>query len=502
MKLQPYRNQWLEYLRQGNFTELENLPKQIALSFLDHHYYNDQYRTDYIDLLCEIALSSEQSSLRRAASSALFGIIVEGLCDVFEESNTNVYNRVLSQVVTYYRQTEQGQQIDRKLRTFGLHTFDDFFQRIEKIRASSDKPKYDKLDYPEKILILSRVTLGADVAITSVIIQYMQNLFPESEIVIIGGPKLHDLFGGNSRVRIKQVDYSRRGALAERLESWHNLREAVESESSHLPAEKIMVFDPDSRLSQLGLFPVVRNSPYLFFDSRGKATHPRNLSMAELANHWLNNVFARTQHYYPQVWLKDAVSQNSRNAVDLLRESGAERIISINFGVGGNERKRLSDAAEKKLIRSLLDTPRTVVILDKGAGAEEQKRIESVVEAAKSNGEQFYYCEFKNLKQSCTMRHGILCVSAGIGEMAALISCSDEYIGYDSACQHIAAAFGVPTCTVFAGTNDPDFVRRWRATGTGMTRIVHVDTLTAPAMFTDDDIVARVIHARNEEYRQ
>ena len=52
-------------------------------------------------------------------------------------------------------------------------------------------------------------------------------------------------------------------------------------------------------------------------------------------------------------------------------------------------------------------------------------------------------------------------VEAGIGQTAALIGTSDDFIGYDSACQHIAASLGIPAVTVFAGTNNPRFIRRW-----------------------------------------
>ena len=58
------------------------------------------------------------------------------------------------------------------------------------------------------------------------------------------------------------------------------------------------------------------------------------------------------------------------------------------------------------------------------------------------------------------MSKGIIGVIAGIGDLAALISHSDEFIGYDSACQHIAASLAIPTYTVFAGSNNPRFIRR------------------------------------------
>ena len=58
----------------------------------------------------------------------------------------------------------------------------------------------------KKILLLSRVTIGADVAITSIIIQRLANLFPDAEIVLIGGSKLDEIYGGNSRLLCRYLD--------------------------------------------------------------------------------------------------------------------------------------------------------------------------------------------------------------------------------------------------------------------------------------------------------
>ena len=501
MKPESYRQRWEQLQPKPDVSQLEHLAKQIALSFLDHHYYNDEYRSDYIDLLCEMATASADSALTKPASSALFGIIVESLCDDFEEFNTAAYNQVMSQVIAYYRQTPDGQAMDKELKNFGLYTSKDLFQRIEGIRAGSDECKLNQVQAPEKILILSRVTLGADVAVTSVIVQYLQDLFPRSEVILLGGEKLNDLFGGNAGLSIKTIDYSRRGSLAERLNSWHTVRKAIDEEIADLPLDKAVLVDPDSRLSQLGVFPLVQSAPYLFFNSRGTDDRPKHVNVAELTNYWLNKVFNDSAFYHPNVWLRQKDLEKARSVIDQLRTNGCERIIRINLGVGGNERKRLSRSAEEKLILKLLQAPDTVVVLDKGAGAEEQERIEQLAAQIEAAGETVKQISSAGEQEIPGLRHGLLCISGGIGEMAALISYADEYIGYDSACQHIAAALGIPRCTIFAGSNDPAFVRRWCASGPGQTKVVHVDTLTTPPMFDDDDIVARVIHARSEEYQ-
>jgi ADP-heptose:LPS heptosyltransferase len=60
----------------------------------------------------------------------------------------------------------------------------------------------------------------------------------------------------------------------------------------------------------------------------------------------------------------------------------------------------------------------------------------------------------------------------GIGAWAALVGASDEYIGYDSAGQHIAAALGVPTIGIFSANSTERFRQRWRPTGPGIIRVI------------------------------
>ncbi|MBL8190873.1 MAG: hypothetical protein JNK38_22845, partial [Acidobacteria bacterium] len=61
-----------------------------------------------------------------------------------------------------------------------------------------------------------------------------------------------------------------------------------------------------------------------------------------------------------------------------------------------------------------------------------------------------------------------------IGAFAGLIAASDQYIGYDSAGQHIAAALGVKTLTVFVGANNATFADRWRPYGEKQVEVLKV----------------------------
>jgi ADP-heptose:LPS heptosyltransferase len=92
--------------------------------------------------------------------------------------------------------------------------------------------------------------------------------------------------------------------------------------------------------------------------------------------------------------------------------------------------------------------------------------------------------------------HGVFGVECSIGQMAALIDASDEYIGYDSACQHIAAAQSIPTTTVFAGTNNPTFIRRWSAYGKNACHVIHAGIQPDGKCIDVDDIIERIMQER------
>ena len=103
---QAYRNEWkaLAADREGGIIErARRLSTKIALSFLDHCLYSDQYEPAYLRLLCEMATCTWEPEVARVASSSLFGVVIEGLCDEFEEHSAATYNRVMGQILSHCR---------------------------------------------------------------------------------------------------------------------------------------------------------------------------------------------------------------------------------------------------------------------------------------------------------------------------------------------------------------------------------------------------------------
>ncbi len=494
MNPEAYRERW-ESLRRGgaDVEAVGHLARQVALSFMDRSLFNDVYESDCIDILCDMAVSPVPAGAAKAASEALFGIVVEGLCDDFEDPQTGTYNRVMSQVVGMCRRLPAGREMDSRLSGFGLTSDGDVLRRIEALRGAG--PEAWEGAPPDKIVLLSRMTIGADVAVTSVLIQRLGAAFHGAEMVLVGGANLPSIFSGRPRLRFREIEYARRGGLLERFGTWHRLLDILAEEAAS-SAGRLMVVDPDSRLSQLGVLPVAEPACYRFFNSRTDAPGVSRMAMSELANAWADRVAGPGAHVHPAVWLPAETALRGAALAGALRGQGARRLAAVNLGVGGNPRKRLSDGFEIGLLSHLLKDPGTVVVLDMGAGQEELERSERLLTALGAAGVRTARCRFGGEPPRMQGGGGVLAVECGIGEIAAVISRCDEFIGYDSACQHIAAALGVPAYIVFAGSNNPRFVRRWRACGPGRVEVIHVDTLSRSTMFDDEDIIARVASAR------
>jgi ADP-heptose:LPS heptosyltransferase len=428
------------------------------------------------------------------AARALFGIVIERLCDDFEELQTETYNRLICQVVEFLRKLPNGSKLNKELDNFQLKTESHLYQRIESIRLSPDEKLPANLIL-RKILVLSRVTIGADVAITSVVCQRVAKAYPDATITIVGNAKLKQVFSDDSNIKIHELHYSRRGGLLERFLVWLDLLNEIRAELEGLSTTEYLVLDPDSRLTQLGVLPLVPDSNYRFFNSRGKQDYPVKASISQLTNLWMDKLLGHDQFCFPKVWPTNSSLAVAKSLRDNLIATKNQTLITLNFGVGGNARKKVPGDFETDLVLTLLSDPKVRVILDLGFGDEEKLRSEAILNEAQQKGFKTQEIAFGDLELVATDSH-LIGVNCSVAEIASLIFVSDEFIGYDSACQHIAAAEGIKTITVFAGTNNVRFIRRWHACGPKTSEIVYVDTLSKDHIVDNKDIIARITDLR------
>jgi ADP-heptose:LPS heptosyltransferase len=341
---------------------------------------------------------------------ALFGILVEGLADRFEPGLCDVYARLFSQAVARVAENVDPASLVAR------------YERVRRPRPISGEPN--------RVFVLSRVTLGADVAVTSVLLAAAKQRFPRAEIVFVGPRKNYELFAGDPRLRHAEMAY-RRGGLRERLAVWGPLQ-------ALLAAPDAVVIDPDSRLTQLGLLPVCPEAGYHLFESRGYGRET-DRALPDLAAAWAEETFG-IHGARPYVALHSS-------AGDLVAGD-----FAVSLGIGENPAKRIPDPFEERLL-ALLSAGGAALAIDTGAGGEEAARVERAVG-----------------------RSGVKAAlwEGSFAGFAAIIAASRLYVGYDSAGQHVAAACGVPLISIFAGFPAPRMFHRWRPTGERAT-VIRVD---------------------------
>ena len=448
-------------------------PQDLAVAYLNQSQPDGDSASSEIDQLCELAASPD-AAVARAASVAIFSGVVETLADQFEPRLCTVYVEFFCRVLEYCRRLPDGKALDDHLTRFGMRSERQLLERANRVRqvAALEETISTKL---KKILVLSRVTIGADVAVTSVVLDRMKRLFASAEIVLLGGPKTLALFASDDRIQPVRFDYQRSGTLLDRLNAWPSLVRVVEAQLAGLSADEYLVVDPDSRMTQLGLLPLTAGDQgYHFFESRSYQP-ARSEPLGELTGRWLNDVFGPDDEpAYPFVRL---------GATDVmvgatLRRISEKPLVAVNLGVGDRAAKRVADPFEKNLLLSLLEKGYRVV-LDRGAGDEELQRskrlTDSVIENGATVGDVDGYLP----------RHGplsdVMVFEGSLAGFAGYVNSSELYVGYDSAAGHVAAALGMDVITVFAGAASDRMIDRWRPWGLNHTTLVAVHPASTPA---------------------
>jgi hypothetical protein len=312
----------------------------------------------------------------------LLSVVVERLADLFEPRLCDTYARLFTQVIA---------RVCPDL--------------IPRTRRALSKPLPTSA---KRVYVLSRITLGADVAVTSVLLDSAKRRYPDAEIFFAGPQKNYELFAADTRVRHFPVPYTRGGTLLDRLRA-----------SAAVWIDDGIVIDPDSRLTQLGLIQICPDDRYYFFESRSAGGDQDRLPA--LAAHWAGD---------PQ----------ARPYVSPLAPSGPPVDITVSLGVGENPSKRLDDQFERELLRLLAGTGASVLV-DKGGTPEERERVERALQP------------------------GMRTHDGPFAPFAAEVARSKMFVGYDSAAGHVASACGVPLISIAAGFVSERMLARWRPNG-------------------------------------
>ncbi len=333
---------------------------------------------------------------------ALFSVVVERLGDLFEPRLCAVYDRLMSDVI--------------------LRVAPELQSRLRKPPAECPKIP----DVVNRVYVLSRITLGADVAVTSVLLDAAKRRFPRAEIVLVGPQKCYELFADDGCIYPFPGPYARGGTLADRLHA-----------SAALWLKDGIVIDTDSRLSQLGLISVCDEQDYFFFPSRSYGGEG-NGRLSDLAAHWARETFGVD---YARPYIAPEPAELEDAELEILRDEEEPADITVSLGVGENESKRIAGDFERALLAMLAETGASLLV-DKGGGAAEAERVERALPP----GARTHQGDF--------------------APFAAQIERSKLYVGYDSAGGHVASACGVSLISIAKGFVSERMAARWRPNGT------------------------------------
>jgi ADP-heptose:LPS heptosyltransferase len=427
-----------------------------------------------IEQLCALAIADDPA-VARAGSTALFRNIVEPLGDSFDPAMDAVYVRFFCSVIDYCRSQPSCHALDGSLRKHGLKTKQQFVERAARIRRAQYPPVPSAaIQRVRTVLVPSRVTLGADVAVTSVILSRMKTLFPNARMALLGSAKAGSLFASDSRVELVETAYPRGGTLRERLDAWGALTAAVSKHLEGLMPDEYEIVDPDSRLTQLGLLPLTPDEPrYYLFPSRSYLSSGFQ-PLALLTGCWLDEVFggagpvARASDYRPEYPSVALPAEDMARGKALRDSVGGRRLAAVNLGVGGNAQKRVDGTFEAQLLSALTEAGYTLV-LDRGAGEEELQRTAQLIGGLRSQGKTV---SDVTPTGGSVSRTDVFVWEGSLSGFGGLVAPADLYCGYDSAGGHLAAAMGVPVIDIFTDASPALLTERWTPWGAGPVRVI------------------------------
>lgn len=468
------------------------LDRELGLLVTDPNAASSLPIDDLARALSDLALHADPDR-SELGQSLLFTSLAERLGDTFDAEGARLYDQIFSRVIDRCRRHETGGAVDAGLSRFGVGSAPELLERKDRLVRRPPFPVEDRARV-RRAFVLSRVTLGADVAVTGVALQKLERVFPRAERLVFGPAAVSEILAGDGKTRVVDCPYDRRGGLMGRLGSWASLVEAIGTETNALEDGEMVLVDPDSRLTQLGLLPVVEEgAPSFFFESRSMR-RPGLETLGELTARWLEEVLGPDEGgpLYPRVARPASDRAWGEAVTRALRSPAGAHVTAVNLGAGNNPRKRMPDPFELDLVRSLL-AEGGAVIVDKGVG-EEVARVGSILSTLGQEGVRGLELTAGALPPIETLARSRLLVYQGAaGPFADLIAASDLYVGYDSAFQHIAAALSVPVIDIFVDAPNDVFRRRWRPHSQAAVTVVE-----AAARADGGEALGRVLAAYRE----
>jgi hypothetical protein len=468
-----------------------------------------------VDALAALLLRGGDRAVAEAAVGPLFTGVVEPLADSYDGEDRRAMVAALARLLArtpglalqdHVEADDRARaaRFGERLRELGLTTEASLIERVRRVarpRACRLRP-----DRVRGVILLSRITIGADVLLNGLALAKLRRVFPAAERVLIGPVKNARLFAGADRFHGCDVDYPRRGRLFDRFFAWLDVLDAVETESRAAGGD-VLVVNLDSRLLQSGLLPVLdpgrEADRYLFWEpttrtDRGDRPH---WSLAGALHRWLEDTFGpdpEDRSTYPEVHLDERDRVFAETVYRTLGLDARPPTVTVNLGVGGNARKRVAGAAaassdatpsrfERGLVLGLLAAGHDVV-LDRGFQRDEVALVDALAAAARAAdhrvvevNEAVDPAALPRLERGAAPT--LVTFEGSVTRLAALIGRTGLYVGYDSVGPHLAGALGRDLIAVFAGYDHPGFPDRWRSAGPGLREVLRA----GPGPFSEDE---------------
>ena len=435
-------------------TTVKSDPFVLAEKLAQVQTLHDPEALSLADHLADLADDADES-ISKKACAALFAQVVEVWNDRFEPAGRERYQRYFGRIA--HRSCLRKAPLAKALREDGVFDADAFLARAKAVSRISPA-KYQ----PKCVLVPSRVTVGADVLLTSVLLQHLSRAWPEAKIILAGDAKLAGLFGGMDRLEIAPLSYQRRGPLSERLAAWLPLRQLV------VDRQVDAVFNPDSRLDQLGLLPLGRTATYHLWQTlEPDPAHPKSLS--EHLDTWCQKVIPSLGGPIAPRLFFDAKTQAI--AARLGPALAAQATLAVKLDFGGNDLKGLPQEREIDILKAA-HAKGWRILLDRGFGAEEMARNEVLTKAL---GLPFADIDL-DAPETQIPKTPLIRATASIAAWAAALSGCQKALAYDSAGHHLAAALDIPLVTIFTGHPHKNFPIAWQPRGRGQIDLVIIPT--------------------------
>jgi ADP-heptose:LPS heptosyltransferase len=321
----------------------------------------------------------------------------------------------------------------------------------------------------------------------------LRKSFPLATIVLIGPAHLAAMFPELDNIRARPFIYKNDGGLIDKMTSWPPLHKMIHAESRHDEPGSVLLFDPDTRMSQLGILPLLPDDSTCYFPSRlwqAKSGVHANLSI--LTNNWLNIILSESETETPYLILHN--EGHGYNAFCRKLKAHGSFVIMINFGVGNDFRKKISGDFEEKLLFKLAQEPGNIIILDSGRGKIETQRVQYLLKKAKEQGINTATLDEDQITTAdIKLNNGLIIFKGSLDALGKMISAADCFIGYDSCGQHLAAATGSSAAIIFAGAPSRRFIEHWAPISDNI-ETIEADSRHAATVTGCEELIARIKH--------